>query len=891
MTAPDHVNAKPGGKSMMDAATGYAARGWRVFPVHSTRKGDDGSIRCTCGDDACANVGKHPWVSGWVDRASADRGAVALFWKSKPLANIGVVMGEASGLVDIETDPRNGGDDSWLELIDELGPLPHTLSFRSGGGGIHRLFKWPEGRSLRKRGGWRKGVDVLAGDNAFAVMPPSRHRSGRVYEWLNTADETAAELPEAWVVALEMRGGEKPAGETGAGALTTDALLASAGSDKPGDQYSLLGDHATLLTRHGWEHDHTDGVNEHWTRPGKTGGTSATWHTERRIFYPFTSSIEGLEADKGYSLFSLRGMLDYGGDYAAAAAAVRSEGYGPPQDAADEDGHVPTGDEVQRRALIDKDKMRRAAFAMEFERADSRAALDEVVERVRASELTDATRDELAYSYRDAAKARGQKFTLSACRAALLDPVADQHRAVDRAKREGWLEGWVYSQEGPRGSWFNCDTGRALSVSVFDTTNAHWLLSDLMRAEGKVAPPWAPTAWAINLGLAPVVAGIRYCPGRPPMFRDEDVGGTMANTWRGYDAADVLDPLLAEPEELAIIETWRMHFLWMLGDDAATMLIQFLAWVAQHPDKRPHWCYTIIGPEGIGKSAIMRLMGCVLGRKNVGTVSTGDLAEPKFNAWATGAQLRAIEELMIAFQKRETQRALMDAIGNDTIRVVLKGDDSYQAENVTAYVAFTNSRNPLILSENDRRYYLTTTMHADKGFIDDLGGPAAAKAYFDRLFAAGDDRWAPVLRGWLLNIDLRTFDPMRAPMSQAKLDLVDASRSDNETTIRELIASDAEEAQLVTSGVINLDSLKALMPGVTGQAIGRELREMGFEITNPLRLDDTQGAASTRWAVQVSALGKAGIRYNPKTPVSGIRAWLDQARGKRATSERTKGGN
>jgi hypothetical protein len=221
--------------------------------------------------------------------------------------------------------------------------------------------------------------------------------------------------------------------------------------------------------------------------------------------------------------------------------------------------------------------------------------------------------------------------------------------------------------------------------------------------------------------------------------------------------------------------------------------------------------------------------------------------------------------------------------------VVTKGEDAYQAENVTAYLAFTNSRNPLILSENDRRYYLATTTHADIGFIDDLGGPAAAKAYFDRLFAAGDDRWAPVLRGWLLNIDLRTFDPMRAPMSQAKLDLVDASRSDNETTIRELIASDAEEAQLVTPGVINLESLKALMPGVPGQAIGRELREMGFEITNTIRMGEA-GAGTARWAVRVSALTKAGIRYNPKSPVSGIRAWLDQACSKRAASVQTEKG-
>lgn len=857
---------------MLAAAISYAGRGWRVFPVHSARKGADGAIRCTCGNATCANAGKHPWVTGWVDRATRDRGIVAMFWKSKPLANIGVVMGASSGLVDIETDPRNGGDDSWLALMEELGPLPPTLSFRSGGGGIHRLFKWPEGRTLRKRGGWRTGVDVLAGDNAFAVMPPSKHRSGAVYEWLS-ADQAPAELPEGWILALEMRGSEPAKGEMGAGALDNEALLASAGSDKPGDQYSMQGDHTELLTQHGWEHDHTDGMNEHWTRPGKTGGTSATWHTQRRIFYPFTSSVDGLEADKGYSLFSLRGILAFGGDYAAAAAAVRSEGYGPALAATSDAGPVATPDEAKRRALIDKDKMRRAAYTVAFERAESRSALDEVVAQVRAAELTDATRDELATAYRDAAKARGMKFTLAACRVALFDPLADEQRARDRATKDGWLEGWVYSQEGPLGSWFNVDNGRALSVSVFDTSNEHRLLSDLMRAEGKVVPPWAPTAWALNLSLAPIVAAVRYGPGSPPMYRDEDHGGTIANTWRGYDPAAVVDPLMAEPGEQAAVATWQAHFLWMLGADAAAMLVQFLAWIVQHPERRPHWCYTIIGPEGIGKSAIMHLMACVLGPKNVGTVSQGDLAEPKFNAWAVGAQVRAIEELMIAFQKRETQRTLMDAIGNDTIRVVTKGKDAFQAANVTAYLAFTNSRNPLILSENDRRYYIAKTVHPDRGFIDDLGGVTAAADYFARLFAAGDPEWAPVLRGWLLTVDLKGFDSMRAPMSQAKADLVEASRSDTETDIRELIASEAEEAQLITAGAINLESLKALLPGVTGQSIGRELREMGYEITDNL----TVHTSRARWAVRASVLARSGIRYNPISPVWPIRAWFEQA--------------
>ena len=98
-------------------------------------------------------------------------------------------------------------------------------------------------------------------------------------------------------------------------------------AERPGDDYSQRGDHRAVLLDAGWEYVTTKGSNECWRRPGKRHGTSATWHTGRRVFYCFTSSAAPLEPNQAYSLFSLRAALE-GWDYSELARQLRAEGYG-----------------------------------------------------------------------------------------------------------------------------------------------------------------------------------------------------------------------------------------------------------------------------------------------------------------------------------------------------------------------------------------------------------------------------------------------------------------------------------------------------------------------------------------------------------------------------------
>ncbi|HRP64416.1 MAG TPA: AAA family ATPase, partial [Phycisphaerales bacterium] len=80
-----------------------------------------------------------------------------------------------------------------------------------------------------------------------------------------------------------------------------------------------------ILTGRGWTLIRP-GENEHWRRPGKSAGTSAT--LKNRVFYVFSTNAPPFEAHKGYSPFAVYALLDHNGDFTAAAAALAADGYG-----------------------------------------------------------------------------------------------------------------------------------------------------------------------------------------------------------------------------------------------------------------------------------------------------------------------------------------------------------------------------------------------------------------------------------------------------------------------------------------------------------------------------------------------------------------------------------
>lgn len=101
--------------------------------------------------------------------------------------NVGLICGRCSGgafIIDLDLYKNPQAQAWWDEMLSlrtGAGDL-ETPCQRTGGGGLQLLFRAPKGWTppTFKTAG---GVDVR-GQGGFAVLAPSRHESGRRYEWL-----------------------------------------------------------------------------------------------------------------------------------------------------------------------------------------------------------------------------------------------------------------------------------------------------------------------------------------------------------------------------------------------------------------------------------------------------------------------------------------------------------------------------------------------------------------------------------------------------------------------------------------------------------------------------------------------------------------------------------
>ena len=136
----------------------YADRGLKIFPlvpgISSPFAGTQGY------KDATSNVD-----------------VIHELWTLEPNANIGIACGP-SGLLVVDVDPRNGGEETLAELQGQC-QLPPAPTSGTPGGGRHFYFQLPD-RALR---GGVPGIDLKV--NGFAVALPSVRRIEEIGRYLD----------------------------------------------------------------------------------------------------------------------------------------------------------------------------------------------------------------------------------------------------------------------------------------------------------------------------------------------------------------------------------------------------------------------------------------------------------------------------------------------------------------------------------------------------------------------------------------------------------------------------------------------------------------------------------------------------------------------------------
>ena len=171
--------------SMLEAALYYANVGWPVFPVWGST--EEGGCACRKGLD-CPRPAKHPITDRGFKDATTDRETIRRWWTRWPQANIGMPTGRRSGLLVIDVDSGKEGFENLAALIHCYGEWPETLTVRTGGEGMHFLFRYPPDTEIRNDEGRKlgSGIDVR-GEGGYVLLPPSVHATRRAYEWVEGA--------------------------------------------------------------------------------------------------------------------------------------------------------------------------------------------------------------------------------------------------------------------------------------------------------------------------------------------------------------------------------------------------------------------------------------------------------------------------------------------------------------------------------------------------------------------------------------------------------------------------------------------------------------------------------------------------------------------------------
>lgn len=163
--------------------------------------------------------GKVPIVAHGYKDATTDEQIIREWFERWPNANIGIATGSISGILVVDVDPRNGGEESLQKLKSLLAkadgkvgtPVAHT-----GGGGFHIYYRHVDPVKSRVLKDY-PGIDIVA-DKKYVVAPPSIHpESGNAYQWHKSwalLDIPLAPIPGGLLSQLNKSGSESDSGSS-----------------------------------------------------------------------------------------------------------------------------------------------------------------------------------------------------------------------------------------------------------------------------------------------------------------------------------------------------------------------------------------------------------------------------------------------------------------------------------------------------------------------------------------------------------------------------------------------------------------------------------------------------------------------------------------------------
>jgi len=156
-------------QSCKEEALKRRKEGRSVIPIYGIRNG-----QCTCGRANCESPGKHPILSSWKEfqQRLPTISQIEGWYREYPDANAAELTGNGIVVNDID---RAGAEPEFV-----------TRTVRTGGGGLH--YYWSTNKKWKNSA---KGENHVRGEGGYVLIPPSAHKSGRSYTYLDDGPAAA----------------------------------------------------------------------------------------------------------------------------------------------------------------------------------------------------------------------------------------------------------------------------------------------------------------------------------------------------------------------------------------------------------------------------------------------------------------------------------------------------------------------------------------------------------------------------------------------------------------------------------------------------------------------------------------------------------------------------
>lgn len=293
------------------------------------------------------------------------------------------------------------------------------------------------------------------------------------------------------------------------------------------------------------------------------------------------------------------------------------------------------------------------------------------------------------------------------------------------------------------------------------------------------------------------------------------------NEWRGHAIAPVagnIKPFL------------RLLFRLIPNREARRFVLSWMAHLVQHPAVKMHvslalWSHA----QGVGKNLLAECLSSIIGSTHATVIGQAELARD-FNGWANRKVLVIGDEVSSSDKRQQTDK-LKGLITGTTIYLNEKHQPARAITNLMNFIFLSNHHDAIFVGDTDRRYFVWEIM-AERLPTD------MAQAFVDWREHGG----LSSLLNFLLNHDISSFNPKApAPMTEAKLQMVQDSRSDLENWIADLMASNV--SQVLGREVVTASELGIRYSFETGHVapsskaiVGACKRQGAYARTNQVRL-------------------------------------------------------